>query len=79
MKMLVANHIIECQLNWAIQQKINLDGYTKKVEDNIFNNELHPKTKEEYKRGQGREIYSKRAHMKALHSSSALKPCVHVR
>ena len=72
MKMLVANHIAYCQLKWAIQQKISLGGYTKRVEDNIFNNELHPETKKEYKRGKGHEVYGKRAHMKALHSSSAL-------
>ena len=72
MKMLVANHVAYCQLKWAIQQGISLEGYTKKVEDNIFNNELHPETKKEYKRGKGHEIYGKRAHMKALHSSSAL-------
>jgi hypothetical protein len=70
--MLPANYIASCQLKWAVQQGIPLEGYTKKVEDNIFNNALLPETKREYRRGKGHEIYGKRAHMKALHSSSAL-------
>ena len=70
--MLAANYIAYCQLKWAIQQKIPLEGYTKGVKDNIFNNELHPETKKEYERGKGHELDGKRAHMKALHSSSAL-------
>ncbi|MBM2824658.1 MAG: hypothetical protein HW402_322 [Dehalococcoidales bacterium] len=75
MKMLTANYIANCQLQWANQENIPLEGYTsytKRVEDNIFNNELHPDTKREYKRGKGHELDGKRAHMKALHSSSAL-------
>jgi hypothetical protein len=72
MKMSVANYIAYCQLKWATQEKIPLEGYTKRVEDNIFNNELHPETKKEYERGKGHELDGKRAHMKALHSSSAL-------
>ena len=42
------------------------------MEDNIFNNELHPETLKEYERGKGHELNGKHAHMKALHSSSAL-------
>jgi len=72
MKMLAANYIAYCQLKWATQQKIPLEGYTKRVEDNIFNNELHPETRKEYERGKGHELDGKRVHMKALHSSSAL-------
>jgi hypothetical protein len=72
MKMLTANYIAFGQLKWATQEKISLEGYTKRVEDNIFNNELHPETKKEYERGKGHELEGKRAHMKALHSSSAL-------
>ncbi len=73
MKMLAANYIAYCQLEWATQEKITLEGYyTKRVEDNIFDNELHPETKKEYERGKGHELDGKRAHMKALHSSSAL-------
>ena len=72
MKILAANYIADCQLKWATEEKIPLEGYTKRVEDNIFNDELHPETKKEYERGKGHELYGKRAHMKALHSSSAL-------
>ncbi len=73
MKMLAANHITYYQLKWATQQKIPFEGYyTERVEDNIFDNELHPETRKEYERGKGHELDGKRAHMKALHSSSAL-------
>jgi len=72
MKMSTANKIAYSQLEWANQEKIPLEGYTKRVEDNIFDNELHPETKREYKRGKGHELDGMRAHMKALHSSSAL-------
>ena len=72
MKMLAANYIAFHQLKWAAQEKIRLEGYTKRVEDNIFNNELHPETRKEYARGKGHELDGKQAHMKALHSSSAL-------
>jgi len=72
MKILAANHIANCQLKWAIQEEVPLEGYTKRVEDNIFGNELHPETRKEYARGKGRELVGERAHMKALHSSSAL-------
>jgi hypothetical protein len=73
MKMLAANYIAYYQLKWATQQKIPLEGYyTKRVEGNLFNNELHPETRKEYERGKGHELDGKRAHMKALHSSSAL-------
>lgn len=71
MRILAANYIADCQLKWATQEKLledypnGLKGYTKTVEDNIFNKGLHLETKKEYKNG-------KRAHMKALHSSSAL-------
>ena len=70
--MLAANYIAHCQLKWAYQQSIPLEGYTKRVEDNILGSELHPETKREYARGKGREHGGRRAHMKALHSSSAL-------
>ena len=72
MKILAADYIADCQFNWATHEKISLEGYTQRVEDNIFGNVLHPETKEEYKRGKGHELDGKRAHMKALHSSSAL-------
>jgi hypothetical protein len=66
---LIANH----QLKWAIEQKISLAGrYTKKLEDNLFDNTLDPQTRKEYQKGKGHELEGKRAHMKALHSSSAL-------
>jgi len=73
MKMLAADYIAYCQSKWATQQKIPFEGYyTKRVEDNLFNNELHPETRKEYERGKGHEMDGKQAHMKALHSSSAL-------
>ena len=73
MKILAVDCIAECQLKWAAQRKIFCEGcYTKSVEDNIFNHELHPVTRKEYERGKGHELEGKRAHMKALHSSSAL-------
>jgi hypothetical protein len=72
MRILTANYIAYCQLKWAVQEKIPLEGYTKRVEDNIFSNELHPETRKEYARGKGHELDGERAHMKALHSSSAL-------
>ena len=73
MKILAADYIADYQLKWATQRKIPCEGcYTKSVEDNIFNHELHPDTKREYERGKGHEREGKRAHMKALHSSSAL-------
>lgn len=72
MKKLVANYIACKQLEWAVQEKIILKGYTSSVEDNIFNNELHPETKKEYEKGKGHELEGEHAHMKALHSSSAL-------
>ena len=73
MRILTAHYIASCQLKWATQEKIPLEGYyTRRVEDNVFRNELHPETKKEYERGKGHELEGKRAHMKALHSSSAL-------
>jgi hypothetical protein len=64
MRILTTDYIFSCQLKWATQENIPLEGhYTKRVVDNIFGNELHPETKKEYER---------RAHMKALYSSSAL-------
>lgn len=73
MKILAADCIADYQLKWAAQRKISCEGcYTEGVEDNIFNHELHPDTKKEYERGKGHELKGKRAHMKALHSSSAL-------
>ena len=53
MKMLVANYIANCQLKWATQENIPVEGYTKRVEDNIFDHEFHPETKREYERGKG--------------------------
>ena len=51
MKMLATDHVAYYQLKWATQQKIPLEGYyTKRVEDNLFNNELHPGTRKEYER-----------------------------
>ena len=73
MKILAADYIANYQLKWATQRKISCEGcYTKSVEDNVFNHELHPDTKKEYARGKGHELDGKRAHMKALYSSSAL-------
>jgi len=72
MKMHTANYIIDSQLQWAAKEKITLEGYTKRVDDNLFNHELHPETRKEYQRGKGHELDGKQAHMKALHSSSAL-------
>jgi hypothetical protein len=69
----IADHIIDCQLDWARRENIPLAGrYTMRLEDNIFGGELHPETRKEYERGKGHELEGKRAHMKALHSSSAL-------
>ena len=66
MKILTANHIAYCQFKWATQEKIPLEdytkgiqGYAKRVEDNIFNNELHPETLKEYERGKGHELNGK--------------------
>jgi len=72
MKMPAADHIANCQFKWAIQDMVPLEGYTKRVEDNVFDNELHPETRKEYEKGKGHELEGSRAHMKALHSSSAL-------
>lgn len=73
MRISTADYNADCQLKWAIQEKIPLEGYyTKRVEDNIFHNELHPETRKEYERGKGHELEGKRAHMKAVYSSSAL-------
>ncbi|MBL7208647.1 MAG: hypothetical protein ISS52_00975 [Dehalococcoidia bacterium] len=67
MKMRTANYIAHCQLKWATQEKTTLEGYTRRVEDNIFNNGFHPETKKEYERGKGHELDGNQAHMKALH------------
>ena len=73
MEIPTADYIANYQLKWATQMGISCEGsYTKSVEDNIFNHELHPYTKREYEKGKGRELEGKRAHMKALYSSSAL-------
>lgn len=73
MKILAADYIANYQLKWATERKIPVAGYyTKRVEDNLFGNALHPQTREEYQKGKGHELEGKRAHMKALHSSSAL-------
>lgn len=73
MKKLMADHIIDCQLEWARRENIALEGrYTIGVEDNIFGGQLHPETRKEYERGKGHELEGERAHIKALRSSSAL-------
>ncbi len=73
MRTLGADYIVSYQSKWATQEKVPIEGYyTKRVEDNIFNNELHHETKREYERGKGHELEGKRAHMKSLRSSSAL-------
>jgi len=72
MRRLAANCIVRSQLRWAIEEEIPLEGYTKTVEDNVFNNELCPETRREYAKGKGHELEGRRAHMRALHSSSAL-------
>jgi hypothetical protein len=70
MTLSVASRIRSRQLKWATQHKVPHEGYrTKRVEDNIFNNELHPETKKEFERGKGHELDG---NMKAVHSSSAL-------
>jgi hypothetical protein len=72
-KKLTANYIVDSQLEWARCENITLEGrYTMRVEDNIFGGKLNHETKKEYERGKGHELEGKRAHMKALHSSSAL-------
>jgi len=72
-KILAADYIANYQLKWATEQKIPFVGYhTKRVEDNLFDNALHPETRKEFQKGKGHELEGKRAHMKALHSSSAL-------
>jgi hypothetical protein len=73
MKTLAADYITGYQLRWATEQKIPLAGYyTKRLEDNLFAKALHPETRKEYQKGKGHELEGRRAHMKALHSSSAL-------
>ena len=74
MKIMTVNFIADQQLRWAIQENVPLKGYTytKTVEDNVFNHELHPETRKEYAKGKGHELEGERAHIKALHSSSAL-------
>jgi len=42
MKRLAANDIAYRQLEWAVKEKLILKGYTSRVKDNIFKNELHP-------------------------------------
>ena len=80
MKILTADYIADCQLKWATQEKIPLVGdYTKRVEDNVFKNELYPETRQEYKRGKGHELHGERAHMKALYSSSPLVPIISIK
>jgi hypothetical protein len=69
----MADCIVDRQLEWARQENLRLAGhYTTRVEDNAFGGELHPETRKEYERGKGHELEGRRAHMKALHSSSAL-------
>lgn len=73
MKVLAADLIADYQSRWATEHKIPLAGhYMKTLEDNLFDNALHPLTRKEYQEGKGHELEGKRAHMKALHSSSAL-------
>ena len=70
--MLTVDSIISHQREWAAHESIAVGGYTETVEDNIFDHVLHPETRKEYLKGEGHELEGKRAHMKALHSSSAL-------
>lgn len=72
MKKLMADYIVDCQLRWATRVNMPVDAYTRTVKANVFGGELHPDTIKEYARGKGRELEGKRAHMKALYSSSAL-------
>ena len=73
MKKSTTDCIVGRQLEWARCENIPLEGcYTTRVEDNIFGGELHPETKKEYEKGKGHELEGGQAHMKALHSSSAL-------
>jgi hypothetical protein len=73
LRQLTADYIVDCQLQWARRHKIPLVGrYTMKLEDNLFERKLHSETRKEYERGKGHELEGKRAHMKALRSSSAL-------
>ena len=73
LKKLTTDYVVDRQLEWASRGNIPLVGrYTLRVEDNIFGGGLHPETKKEYERGKGHELEGKRAHMKALYSSSAL-------
>ncbi len=61
------------QVEWATRKRIALDGaYTVNLGDNIFGGELHPMTGREYEREEGHEMAGDKAHMRALHSSSAL-------
>ncbi|MFO7773356.1 MAG: hypothetical protein R6V59_05405 [Dehalococcoidia bacterium] len=54
MRILTTDYIASCQLKWAAQENIPLEGhYTTRALDNIFGHELHPETKKEYKRGEG--------------------------
>jgi len=67
------DRILDYQLEWSRYDGIFLEGhYTTKVEDNVFGGAPHPETRKEYEKGKAHELEGKRAHMKALHSSSAL-------
>lgn len=68
-----AVRIADHQLEWATRNGIALAGtYTERFEDNVFGDELYPATRAEYEKGKGHELEGVKAHMKALHSSSAL-------
>ena len=68
-----AKRIAAHQLEWATRTGIAPAGnYTERVEDNVFDGQLHPATRAEYEKGKGHELEGEKANMKALHSSSAL-------
>jgi hypothetical protein len=66
------DRIVGCQLRWAAHAGIPVEAYTRTLRGNIFGGQLCQETREEYIRGKGHELEGKRAHMKALYSSSAL-------
>jgi hypothetical protein len=69
------NQICANQADWAREQGIQIDnGYTRKLEDNLFDPPLLKETVEEFMKGKGSEfgMNGERGKMQALHSSSAL-------
>ena len=62
--------LVARQLSWAALVGVELEGScVRRVEDNVYSNEMHPLTRAEFERGGGREPEGK---MKAVNSSSAL-------